>query len=72
VLTDVTKELAADVGAEAIEQLEQQAASAQSEITARFSPRSTAREGDAIDVAVDTTRFHYFDPESGAAIAKGG
>jgi multiple sugar transport system ATP-binding protein len=71
VVTEATKELAADVGAEAIEQLERQAASAESEVTARFSPRSTAKEGDTIEVAVDTSRFHFFDPESGLAVAKG-
>jgi multiple sugar transport system ATP-binding protein len=72
VVSEATVELAADVGAEAIEELHQQAASAQCEITARFSPRSMAKEGDAIDVAVDTSRFHFFDPESGRAVTKGG
>ncbi len=72
VLTEATKELAADVGTEAIEQLERQAASAQSEMTARFSPRSPAEQGHPIEVAVDTARFHFFDPETGLAVKKGG
>ncbi len=36
---------------------------------ARFSPRSGARIGESIEIAVDTSRFHFFDPASGNAIA---
>jgi multiple sugar transport system ATP-binding protein len=36
---------------------------------ARISPRSRARIGEAIELAVDAARFHFFDPESGLAIA---
>jgi len=36
---------------------------------ARVSPRSRARIGDAIELAVDVSRFHFFDPDSGLAIA---
>jgi len=35
---------------------------------ARVNPRSRARIGDAIELAVDTSRMHFFDPESGLAI----
>lgn len=35
---------------------------------ARVSPRSRARTGESIELVVDTGRFHFFDPESGAAI----
>jgi len=34
----------------------------------RFSPRSSARAGDEIVVAVDTARLHFFDPETRLAI----
>ncbi len=34
----------------------------------RFSPRSRARAGDNIVVAVDTARFHFFDPDTRLAI----
>ena len=34
----------------------------------RFSPRSRARAGEQVDVAVDTARLHFFDPESRLAI----
>jgi multiple sugar transport system ATP-binding protein len=35
---------------------------------ARFSPRTRVTAGDAIDVAVDTSRLHFFDPTTGLAI----
>ncbi|HKP17748.1 MAG TPA: ABC transporter ATP-binding protein [Gaiellaceae bacterium] len=33
-------------------------------ITARLSPRSTAQTGQALRVAIDVERLHFFDPES--------
>jgi multiple sugar transport system ATP-binding protein len=36
--------------------------------TGRFSPRSTVRLGEPIQIAVDTARMHFFDPETGEAI----
>jgi multiple sugar transport system ATP-binding protein len=38
--------------------------------TARVSPRTSARRGRAIDLAVDTSALYWFDPESGQAIAR--
>jgi multiple sugar transport system ATP-binding protein len=35
---------------------------------AAFAPRSRVRAGDEIQVAVDTERMHFFDPQSGEAI----
>jgi len=40
-----------------------------SRCVARFNPRSQARLGDPLEVAVNTERLHYFDPETGLAIA---
>ena len=37
--------------------------------TARLDPRTTARQGHGLDVAVDPSRFHFFDPDTGAALA---
>ena len=34
----------------------------------RFSPRSRSRIGSPLEVVVDTSRFHFFDPDSGNAI----
>jgi ABC-type sugar transport system ATPase subunit len=36
--------------------------------TARVNARSRVRPGQTLDLAVDTTRLHFFDPESGLAI----
>jgi multiple sugar transport system ATP-binding protein len=35
---------------------------------ARVNPRSRTRIGEAIELAVDTSRMHFFDPETGLAI----
>ncbi len=37
---------------------------------ARVNPRSRARIGSGIELAVDTGRFHFFDPSDGSAIRK--
>jgi multiple sugar transport system ATP-binding protein len=36
--------------------------------TARVSARSGVRPGQALELAIDTSRLHFFDPESGLAI----
>jgi multiple sugar transport system ATP-binding protein len=36
--------------------------------TGRFSPRSTAKPGQRLDIVVDTARMHFFDPATGNAI----
>ena len=67
VITEDTKELAHDVGhdrLEAVEQLDPD----HSEFLARLSPRTTATKGQPIDLVVDVTRLHFFDPETGLAI----
>jgi multiple sugar transport system ATP-binding protein len=62
-VTDETRELAEDAGA-----LEQAGEHPETVMVGRFSPRSTARAGDAVDVVVDTTGLHFFDPETGLGI----
>jgi multiple sugar transport system ATP-binding protein len=37
--------------------------------TARIDPRSTARQGSRLSLAVDPAAFHFFDVETGAALA---
>jgi multiple sugar transport system ATP-binding protein len=41
-----------------------------SRVVARFSPKSQVRLGAPVDVAVDTNRLYFFDPETGAAIER--
>jgi multiple sugar transport system ATP-binding protein len=36
--------------------------------TARVNARSRVRPGQTLELAVDTTRLHFFDPESGLAV----
>jgi multiple sugar transport system ATP-binding protein len=68
VLTEDTKELAHDVGAEALEDLTTRAREGKSKFVAQLDPRTQVREGDKIDLLVDTARFHFFDPETGLGI----
>jgi len=55
---------------EAVAALEQQAARAGTPFVARVGRESSAREGDRIEMAVDTRMLHFFDLETGAAIAQ--
>jgi multiple sugar transport system ATP-binding protein len=68
VITEDVKELAHDVGAEALEAVEQEAQQGESTFVARLNPRTTAREGEAIELVVDVGRLHFFDPETGLGI----
>jgi multiple sugar transport system ATP-binding protein len=66
-LTDDVRELAADVGDErtvtaAPEELRH------TTMVGRFSPRSTVKVGEKIEVSVDTRSLHFFDPETGLGI----
>jgi multiple sugar transport system ATP-binding protein len=39
-----------------------------STLVARVDPQTTAREGEALRLFVDTRQLHFFEPESGLAI----
>jgi len=67
-LTDDAKELASDVGLEALEHVQQQAAGGTTTVLARLNPRSTAVPGERIELVVDTHRLHFFDPADGTGI----
>ena len=63
VVTDDTRELARDAG------LDPPGGPAPlTELVAKFSPRSQVRKDELIEVAVDTTRLHVFDLDSGRSI----
>jgi multiple sugar transport system ATP-binding protein len=64
-LTEDVRELAEDVGAEAVNALEEKR---EATIVGRFSPRSRVKIGDDIEVAVDTRTLHFFDPDTGLGI----
>ena len=42
---------------------------ARTHFTARVDPRTAARPGSPLRLAVDPSRFHYFDPDTGAHLA---
>jgi multiple sugar transport system ATP-binding protein len=68
VVTSQTREVAADLSDEAVEELERQAASRTTTFVARLDARSAAREGDRIELAIDPRGLHFFDPDSGRRI----
>jgi multiple sugar transport system ATP-binding protein len=70
-LTDDVKELAVDVGTEALELAQQQAEGGRSTLLARLNPRTKFRKGDPIELVVDTHRLHFFDPADGSGIYGG-
>jgi multiple sugar transport system ATP-binding protein len=65
VVTEDTRELARDAGTDIAEAA---SAPAGTVVVGRFSPRSRAREGAPVQVAVDVSRLHVFDLDTGRAI----
>ncbi|MGH3736744.1 MAG: ABC transporter ATP-binding protein [Micromonosporaceae bacterium] len=63
VVTEDTKELARDAGAD-----DAPVAEAQTNAVARFNPRSRVRVGEPVTVAVDTERLHVFDLATGESV----
>jgi multiple sugar transport system ATP-binding protein len=71
VITEDVKELAHDVGAEALEAVERGAQAGESEFMARLNPRTSAAKGEQIELVIDVHRMHYFDQETGEGIYGG-
>lgn len=67
-MTQDVRELAVDVGAEAVEDLEERVKEEKSVFVARLNPRTSARVGERLDLVVDTKGLHFFDPDTGAGI----
>jgi multiple sugar transport system ATP-binding protein len=65
VLTEDTKELARDLGAH---DPHHTGRATTSTFVARLDPRTQAKEREPIELAVDMTRLHFFDPETGLGI----
>jgi multiple sugar transport system ATP-binding protein len=66
--TEDVKELADDVGLEALNRAAAQAEGGSSSVLARLNPRTHAAKDDRIDLVVDTHRLHFFDADDGSGI----
>jgi multiple sugar transport system ATP-binding protein len=71
VITEDTKELATDVGAEVLEAVEKAGDQGEWIFLARLNPRTQAQQGKEIELVVDTGRLHFFDPQTGRGIYDG-
>ncbi len=68
VMTEDMKELAADVGAEQVAKLEAGAAEGRAEFVAEVDPKSKVSSGERVELAIDTTQLHFFDPQTSLGI----
>jgi multiple sugar transport system ATP-binding protein len=68
VVTEDTKALASDTGTEMLQKLEAEAARHRTPFIARMHARSRAREGEPIELVVDTRELHFFDLDTGEGI----
>jgi multiple sugar transport system ATP-binding protein len=67
-ITEDVKELAVDVSEEALDRVQQKAEEGESNVIARLDPRTRVRQGESVELVVDTGRLHFFDPEDGSSI----
>jgi multiple sugar transport system ATP-binding protein len=63
VQSEELNELAADAGAHEVP------SSGEGQVVARLDPESNVRRGEETELWVDTTKMHFFDPESGRNLA---
>ena len=71
VLTEDTKELAEDIGTTHQYEAHAREQSTTSKLVGRFNARTQVREGQTIEVAVDTRALHFFDIDTGLGIYDG-
>jgi multiple sugar transport system ATP-binding protein len=71
VLTAEVREVAVDVDAAALEQLESEALEQRTILIGRFETSERLRTGTELEVAVDSRKLHFFDLETGLAIYGG-
>ena len=67
-LTEDVRELARDVGQESAVRQPRPRARDETTMVGRFGPRSRIKDGDVVDVAVETGAMHFFDLETGLGI----
>jgi multiple sugar transport system ATP-binding protein len=67
-VTEDVKELAADVGEDAVSNLEEASAEQQTTVVGRFSADSRTEVGETAEVAVDIRGLHFIDPKTGLGI----
>jgi multiple sugar transport system ATP-binding protein len=67
-ITDDVKELAVDVGVEALQTVQEHAERGRANVVARLNPRTHAQKGDTIELVIDTSRLHFFDADNGSGI----
>ena len=67
-VTDDMKELAADLGGDEIAQLERKAKRARTSSLPFSTPGAKLRKNEDVELAVDTSRLHFFDTETSQGI----
>ena len=64
-ITEDVKELARDIGDE---RPASETPAGEATMIGRFSARSRVREGDTVEISVDTRALHFFEPDTGLGI----
>jgi multiple sugar transport system ATP-binding protein len=67
-LTEDVRELARDVGQESAVRAAAAEGETETIMVGRFGPRSRIKDGDTVDVAVETSALHFFDLQTGLGI----
>jgi multiple sugar transport system ATP-binding protein len=68
VVTEDVRELARDVDASAVAELERQQQARRAACVGRFAPSTTVRKGDMFEVAVGPGSLHFFDLDDGTSL----